>query len=93
MFSFKSIGSYKSSNLAVSENDILVHDVKEKDPTLHTMLARMRPPELPIALGVIRAVDRLTFDNGMLSQIEYEKTNAKFKSVDELLSSGETWEV
>ena len=77
----------------ISEKDILVHDAKHKDPTLHTMLARMRPPEFPIALGVIRAVDRLTFDNGIISQIEYEKENAKFKSVDELLKSGETWEV
>ena len=77
----------------VSEKDILVHDAKEKDPTLHTMLARMRPPEFPIALGVIRAVNRLTFDNGIISQLEYEKENAKFKSVDELLKSGETWEV
>ena len=39
----------------VSEEDILVHDAKEKDPTLHTMLARMQPPEFPVALGVIRA--------------------------------------
>ena len=77
----------------ITEEDILVHDANENDPTLHTMIARMRPPEFPIALGVIRSVNRLTFDNGILTQIEYEKTNAKFKSVDELLSSGETWEV
>ena len=77
----------------ITEEDILLHDAKENDPTLHTMLARMRPPEFPIALGVIRSVNRLTFDNGILTQIEHEKTNAKFKSVDELLSSGETWEV
>lgn len=77
----------------ISEKDILIHDAKQKDPTLHTMLARMRPPEFPIALGLIRAVDRLTFDNGIISQLEYEKENAKYKSVDELLKSGETWEV
>jgi hypothetical protein len=29
----------------------------------------------------------------MLAQLEYEKQNAKFKTVDELLKSGETWEV
>ena len=77
----------------ITEQDILVHDAKENDPTLHTMIARMCPPKFPIALGIIRSVSRLTFDNGILSQLEYEKTNAKFKSVDELLSSGETWEV
>jgi len=77
----------------VKEKDILVHDAKEQDPTLHAMLARMRPPEFPAALGIIRAVRRSTFDEGLLNQLEYEKENAKFKTVDELLKSGETWEV
>ena len=77
----------------VTEEDILVHDAKEQDPTLHAMLARMRPPEFPAALGIIRAVSRQTFDEGLLNQLEYEKENAKFKTVDELLKSGETWEV
>ena len=77
----------------VTEEDILIHDAKEEDPTLHAMLARMRPPEFPSALGIIRAVNRPTFDEGLLSQLEYEKENAKFKTVDELLKSGETWDV
>jgi len=77
----------------VTEEDILIHDAKEHDPTLHSMLARMRPPEFPAALGTIRAVSRQTFDEGLLNQLEYEKENAKFKTVDELLRSGETWEV
>ena len=77
----------------ITEDDILVHNVKEEDPTLHAMLARMRPPEFPAALGIIRAVDRPTFDSGVLSQLEYEKENAKFNTVDELLQSGDTWEI
>ena len=77
----------------VVEGDILIHDEKEQDPTLHTMLARMRPPEFPAALGIIRAVIRQTFDEGLLDQLEYEKENGKFKTVDELLRTGETWEV
>ena len=77
----------------VTEKDILIHDAKEQDPTLHAMLARMRPPAFPAALGIIRSVRRSTFDEGLLNQLEYEKENAKFKTVDELLKSGETWEV
>jgi 2-oxoglutarate ferredoxin oxidoreductase subunit beta len=77
----------------ITEKDILIHDAKEEDPTLHAMLARMRPPEFPSALGIIRAVSRPTFDEGLLSQLKYEKENAKFNTVDELLKSGETWEV
>jgi 2-oxoglutarate ferredoxin oxidoreductase subunit beta len=77
----------------VTEEDILVHNATEQDPTLHAMLARMRPPEFPAALGIIRKVSRPTFDEGLLSQLEYEKEHAKFKTVDELLHSGETWKV
>ena len=54
------------------------------------MLARMDHQNF-LALGIIRAVDRPTFDSGVLSQLEYEKENAKFKTVDELLQSGDTW--
>jgi 2-oxoglutarate ferredoxin oxidoreductase subunit beta len=77
----------------VTEEDILVHNATEQDPTLHAMLARMRPPVFPAALGIIRKFSRPTFDEGLLSQLEYEKGNAKFKTVDELLHSGETWKV
>ena len=77
----------------VKEEDVLVHDAKEEDPTLHAMLARMQPPEFPAALGIIRSVKRKTFDSGFLSQIEHEKENSKFKTIDELINSGDTWEV
>lgn len=92
------LNGFKLEVVTIGENgitidDILVHDAKEQDPTLHAMLARMRPPEFPAALGIIRAVDRPTFDSGVLSQLEYEKENAKFNTVDELLQSGDTWEI
>tara|TARA_B100001758_G_C18395422_1_gene605619 strand:+ start:170 stop:1180 length:1011 start_codon:yes stop_codon:yes gene_type:complete len=77
----------------IKEEDILIHNAQEKDPTLHAMLARMRPPEFPAALGIIRAVNRPTFDEGIIRQLKYEKDNAKIRTVDELIKSGETWEI
>jgi len=74
----------------ITENDILVHDAKEKDPTLHLMLARL---EMPIVTGVIRAVEEKTYDELCNERIEKIKSNAKFKSVNELFASGETYEV
>jgi len=53
----------------------------------------MRPPEFPAALGIIRKVSRPTFNSEILAQLEYEKKNTKFKTVDKLLKSGDTWEV
>ena len=77
----------------ITEDNILVHDSKEKDPTLHTMLARMRPPLFPVALGIIRSVNRPTFDSEIVSQLKYERKNSEFNNVDDLLQSGNTWKV
>ena len=76
-----------------TENDLLVHDAYEKDSTLHNMLTTMSLPEFPVAVGVIRQAKDKTYDDGVIAQLEYEKENAKFHSVDELLTSGDTWEV
>jgi len=43
----------------VTEADILIHDAKESDPTLHLMLARLH---YPLATGIIRSVEEPTFE-------------------------------
>ena len=83
----------KIGDNGITIDDVLVHDADEEDPTLHAMLARMRPPEFPAALGIIRSIKRSTFDRDMISQIEYEKEKGGYKNVNELLFSGDTWEV
>ena len=77
----------------ITEDDILVHDAKENDITLHMMLATMRAPKFPVAMGVIRAVKELTYDDGMMEQLEENIRNTKFKTSDDLFNSGDTWEV
>jgi len=77
----------------VTEDDLLIHDAREPDPTLHQMLVRMRPPEFPMALGVIRAVPAPTFDEGLAAQLVESRRGARQKRVRDLLHSGETWEV
>tara|TARA_B100000768_G_scaffold173712_1_gene183236 strand:- start:680 stop:1684 length:1005 start_codon:yes stop_codon:yes gene_type:complete len=83
----------KIGDNGITVDDVLVHDANKEDPTLHAMLARMRPPEFPAALGIIRSIKRSTFDRDMISQIEYEKEKGGYKNVNELLFSGDTWEV
>ncbi len=74
----------------ITEDDILVHNAIDPDPTLHLMLARM---EMPIVVGVIRAVPGKTVDE--LCNLRLAETRAKspFKSVNDLFASGETYEV
>lgn len=74
----------------VKEGDLLVHDAYEPDSTLHLMLAKMH---MPIATGIIRAVEEKTYDELFNERIDYMKSQAKFSSVNELFASGETYEV
>ncbi|MFZ4402022.1 MAG: 2-oxoacid:ferredoxin oxidoreductase subunit beta [Bacteroidales bacterium] len=75
----------------ITEDDILVHDQYQQDPGLHLMLAKMAPPHLPIALGVIRSAMYPTYDDLVEEQLKYAKANSKIKNMDDLLNSGDTW--
>ena len=77
----------------ITEADILVHDAYCEDNTLHNMLISMTAPHFPVAFGVIRQVAYDSFDENVWGQINHEKGNAKFNTVDELMNSGVTWEI
>jgi len=74
----------------VTEQDILVHDAKENDPTLHQMLIRST---YPLVTGIIRAVEELSFEEREADLTAQVRANSKFENVDDLLFSGETYEV
>ena len=74
-------------------DDILVHDSQTDNMGLHMMLAEMKGPELPVALGVIRNVKQVTYDDGVHDQVLEVTAKSRIHSVDELLHSGSTWEV
>jgi len=77
----------------VTIDDILVHDATEVDPTLHMALINMQLPDFPVAFGVIRNVEALVYDTEMAKQIDEVQQKRKVTCVDELLNSGNTWEV
>lgn len=74
-------------------DDILTHDAYEANPGVHMMLANMAYPEYPVAFGVIRNVKETTYDDNVRDQVLEVMKTAKIKSVDDLLNSGETWDV
>jgi 2-oxoglutarate ferredoxin oxidoreductase subunit beta len=57
------------------------------------MLANMRYPEYPVALGVIRDVEWPTYDKAVENQIEAIKKTSKIKCMEDLLNSGSVWTV
>lgn len=77
----------------VTEDDILVHDSHSDNLGLQMMLADMKYPEYPVALGVIRDVKDITYDDGVRDQLAEVTAKAKVHCVDDLLHSGSTWEV
>jgi len=77
----------------VSEADILVHDATETDLSIHMQLIRMTLPDFPIAMGVIRSVEAPIYDQELTKQIETVSAKRKVNNMDELLRSGNTWEV
>ncbi len=77
----------------VTEKQLLVHDSSESNPGIHYMLANMRYPEYPVALGVIRSVEGHTYEADVEDQIRRIQEDSKIKCMDDLLNSGSTWVV
>ncbi len=77
----------------IKEKDLLVHDAQEANPGIQYMLANMRYPEYPVALGVIRSVDGHTYEKDVEEQINAVRSTAKIRCMDDLLVSGSTWKV
>jgi len=75
----------------VKHEDVLVHDATTEDTTLHLKLALMEGSDMPIAMGVIRAVPTETYDDALVQQIEGVQAKSKIKSFDDLIDSCEQW--
>lgn len=75
----------------VTEKDILVHDAKEQDPSLHNILAGLKLPDFPMVFGVIRAVEEKPYDQLVEEQIAEVRSKSSIKTMDDLFNSGSTW--
>ena len=74
----------------ITEKDLLVHDAKEQDPTMHQMLIRLA---YPIATGIVRAFEDVTLEEREDELTKKIKAGSKYKKTDDLFFSGETYEV
>jgi 2-oxoglutarate ferredoxin oxidoreductase subunit beta len=77
----------------ITEKNLLVHDSSESNPGIQYMLANMKYPEYPVALGVIRAVQGPTYEVAIEEQIREIQKTAHIKSMEDLLNSGSVWDV
>ena len=75
-----------------SIDDILIHD--ESDKNLGMLLSETTyNPELPTPIGIIYQEEKETYDSLMENQISESKLKNPEPSIDDLLHSGNTWEV
>ncbi len=76
-------------------DDILTHDAKMQDNTMHSKLSLMgENNDLPVALGVIRAVEALTYD-GELEKVmaEVQKSSTAKNFTDFVMTNSHIWEI
>ncbi|QDV13588.1 2-oxoglutarate oxidoreductase subunit KorB [Rosistilla oblonga] len=78
----------------VAEDDLLFHDEKAMDPSLHFLLSRMRHPVMPEPIGVFRDVEGVaTYDEQINDQVAAAKAKHGEADLNALFNSGDTWEV
>ena len=74
-------------------DDVLVHDTHCESFFLHQMLAMMDGTDLPVALGVIRAVKAPTYEISVAEQVEEAKALHGFTCLNDVIMAGDTWQV
>jgi 2-oxoglutarate/2-oxoacid ferredoxin oxidoreductase subunit beta len=75
------------------EEDCLVWDETRSDPALAFLLAQLGPPAFPTPVGVLRAVDAPSYEQGVVAQIAAQRERLGDGGLEGLLYSGETWKV
>jgi 2-oxoglutarate ferredoxin oxidoreductase subunit beta len=76
--------------VVVPSNDarILIHDEENEMQAL--VLSRLTGPDMPTPLGVIRSVERASYDELVNAQVAAQRSG-KVQTVQQLLEGGETW--
>ena len=77
----------------VTEDDLLFHDEKAPEPSLAFTLSRMRHPEFPEPVGVLRDIEKPTYDEAVGAQMTRAIETKGGGDLDALFNSGETWVV
>ena len=77
----------------ITMDDLLIHDERADELTLSFLLSRLIFPDFPECLGVLRAVDKPTFDSLLHQQISEARAAKGPGKLDQLLAGDETWAV
>jgi 2-oxoglutarate/2-oxoacid ferredoxin oxidoreductase subunit beta len=73
--------------------DLLVHDEAAESSALAYLLAGLGEPDFPVPLGILRAVEKPTYESLLEGQIADAAKKMGEGSLESLLASGDTWVV
>lgn len=75
------------------EEDAMVWDETHTSAAIPFLMSQVLPPSCPTPIGVFRAVDDVPYEAGVLEQIEHATSARGPGKLEDLLYSGDTWEV
>ncbi|MEU4515089.1 2-oxoacid:ferredoxin oxidoreductase subunit beta, partial [Nonomuraea wenchangensis] len=79
---------------SVSEDQILVHDVHNPDPSLAFALSRLDEPAFEhVPIGIFRSVDRPSYETLMAEQLDQAIAAEGHGDLNALLTAGDTWRI
>ncbi len=76
----------------VDPSELLKHDEAADSPALAQLLASFDIPDLPVATGILRRVERPTYEVEMDQQVALAQAAGK-PGLDDLFAQGDTWTV
>ncbi len=76
----------------VAKEDLLVHNEFAREPSLAYLLSRMRHPEFPEPIGVFRSIEKPTYEQGVMAQIQESIRHKGKGDLRALYHSSDTWE-
>ena len=77
----------------IKEDDLLFHDEKSPEPTLAYLLSRMRYPDFPEPIGVLRSVERPLYEQEVQRQINEARGKRGEGDLNKLFNSSECWNI
>ncbi len=78
---------------AAIEKGVAVHRESHESPAYAFAMASLQRPDLPVPIGVIRAVEKSTYEDLLTAQVEEAVAQRGPGDLAALLNSGETWTV
>ncbi len=76
----------------ITEDDLLFHNEQQAEPSLAYLLSRMHHPEFPEPMGVFRCVERPTYEELVVGQVNQARDRHPM-NLNDLFNEGETWVV